>query len=75
MIARAKTPENRISQEKYFLSKNKLISQTKEQNHNNINEQNNLDNYDEEKYIEISNKFDDSIKEITLKQLHVSPFF
>lgn len=75
LISRAKTPEYKTSnEEKYFVSKNKLESKRKDQN-NAINQQNNiLDNYNEEKFYEIVNQYDELVNSITVKSLQVIYF-
>ena len=72
VVLRAKTPEYKnLTVEKYFISKNKLESSRNNQKIN-INEQNNLDNYTDEKFYQISNNYDDSINDLTVKSLQVS---
>lgn len=75
LVQRAKTPEYKTSgsNEKYFISKKKLEAQTqKAEVKNNMNQENILDNYTDEKFYQINNVFDESLNEITVKSLQVN---
>jgi len=75
MVLRAKTPEYKTSanKEKFFVSKNKLESQ-KTDLKNNMNQEDVLDNYSDEKFYQITNIFEESLNEITVKSMQVNIF-